>query len=57
MDRYVHRENIAHYRRLLAEPNVAADRARHAVLKRLLADEIAKAAVAPDNSLAESKTS
>jgi hypothetical protein len=57
MDRYVHRENIAHYRRLLAEPNVAADRARHAVLKRLLADEIAKAAVAPDNSLAESRTS
>jgi len=51
MDRYVHRENIAHYRRLLAKPNVAADRARHAVLKRLLANEIAEAAVAPDNSL------
>jgi hypothetical protein len=51
MDRYVHRENIAHYRRLLAEPDVAADRARLAVLERLLADEIAQAAVASDNSL------
>jgi hypothetical protein len=51
MDRYVHRENIARYRRLLAEPNVATDRARHAVLERLLANEIAEAEVAPDNSL------
>ena len=46
MDRYVHREN-AHYRRLLAEPNVVADRVRHALLKRLLADEIAQDAAAP----------
>ena len=50
MDGYVHRENIAHYRRLLAEPNVTDDRVRHAQLERLLADEMAQAAVAPDNS-------
>ena len=50
MDRYIHRENIAHYRRLLAEPDVAADRVRHALLKRLLADEMAQDAVAPDDS-------
>lgn len=42
MDRFVHRENIAHYRRLLAQPDVADDPVRHKVLMRLLADETAK---------------
>lgn len=45
MDRFVHRENIAHYRRLLAEPDVANDQARHRMLLRLLADETAKEAM------------
>jgi hypothetical protein len=45
MDSFVHRENIAHYRRLLAETNAPADRGRHKMLVRLLADEIAKGAV------------
>ena len=44
MERFVHRENIAHYRRLLAEPGVADDQARHQMLVRLLADETAKEA-------------
>jgi hypothetical protein len=42
MEHYVHRENIAHYQRLLAETNVTKDQARHAVLLELLAAEIAK---------------
>ncbi|MDB5584710.1 MAG: hypothetical protein JWR80_9886 [Bradyrhizobium sp.] len=42
MDRFVYRENIAHYRRLLAEPGVADDPVRHKMLVRLLADETAK---------------
>ncbi|MDP1906689.1 MAG: hypothetical protein Q8K85_00215 [Hyphomicrobium sp.] len=44
MERFVHRENLAHYRRLLAEPDVADDQARHQVLVRLLADETAREA-------------
>ncbi len=44
MERFVHRENLAHYRRLLAEPGVADDPARHKVLIRLLADETAREA-------------
>lgn len=44
MERFIHRENMAHYRRLLAEPDVADDKARHQVLMRLLADETAKEA-------------
>ena len=47
MDRYVHRENIAHYRRLLAEPDVANDQVRHKLLIRLLADEEAKETKSP----------
>ena len=45
MDRFVHRENLAHYRRLLAEPDVANDQVRHVVLLQLLADEEAKNAI------------
>jgi hypothetical protein len=42
MERYAHRENIAHYERLLADPNVTKDQVRHAELLRLLAAELAK---------------
>ena len=42
MDRYIQRENIALYRRLLAEPGAANDQRRHNVLLKLLADEEAK---------------
>jgi hypothetical protein len=45
MDRFIHRENLAHYRRLLAEPDVANDRVRHNVLLKLLADEEARKAI------------
>jgi hypothetical protein len=40
MDRSI--ENLALYRRLLAEPNVANDQVRHLVLLQLLADEEAR---------------
>jgi hypothetical protein len=42
MDYFIHRANLAHYRRLLAEPNVASDTVRHRTLIRLLSDESAK---------------
>ena len=42
MERFIHRENIAHYRRLLAEPHVLDDQVRHKQLLRLLAEEMAK---------------
>ncbi|WP_291865534.1 hypothetical protein [Bradyrhizobium sp.] len=42
MDSFVHRENLAHYRRLLAEPDVADDQVRYQTLVRLLAEETAK---------------
>jgi hypothetical protein len=42
MEAFIRRENIAHYRRLLADPNVASDPARHKLLIRLLADQEAK---------------
>lgn len=42
MEQFIHRENLAHYRRLLAEPNVASDPARHKLLIRLLAEREAK---------------
>jgi hypothetical protein len=45
MDRYIHRENMAHYRRLLAEPGAVNDQRRHDVLLKLLADEEAKNAI------------
>ena len=48
MDRFIHRENIAHYRRLLAEASAPSDRGRHKMLVHLLAVEIAKDVVAPN---------
>ena len=42
MERFIHRENIAHYQRLLADPIVANDQVRRAELLRLLAAEVAK---------------
>ena len=42
MDHFIHRENLAHYRRLLAEPRVVDDRVRHNELLRLLASEEAR---------------
>jgi hypothetical protein len=42
MERFIHRENIAHYKRLLAEPHVLKDQVRHNELLRLLAEEVAK---------------
>jgi len=47
MDRFIQRENIAHFRRLLAEPNVANDAVRHKLIIRLLADEEAKETRSP----------
>ena len=32
LERFIHRENIAHYQRLLADSNVANDPVRHAEL-------------------------
>ena len=42
MDLFVNLQNLAHYRRLLAEPNVANDPVRHETLIRLLAQELAR---------------
>lgn len=47
MVRFIHRENIAHYKRLLAESDVTTDQVRHRELPRLLAAEIAKNAEPP----------
>jgi hypothetical protein len=47
MDHFIHRENLAHYQRLLAEPNVTDDPIRHERINQLLAKEIAKGATAP----------
>ena len=44
MDQFVHRENLAHYQRLLAEPNVTDDPIRHERINQLLAEEMAKGA-------------
>ena len=46
MEHFIHCQNLAHYRRLLAEPDVANNPARHKTLTRLLADEQAKEAIA-----------
>ena len=48
MDHFIRRENIAHYRRLLAEPNVASDPVRHQLLVRMLAAEEAKQIIRND---------
>jgi ferritin-like metal-binding protein YciE len=44
MQRFIHTENIARYRRLIAlgETNPGRDEARHQMLIRLLAEEEAK---------------
>ncbi len=42
MEHFIRCENLAHYRRLLAEPDVAKNPARHKTLTRLLAEEQAK---------------
>ena len=42
MDRFIHRANLAHYRRLLAETDVANDHARRDMLLQLLSDEEAR---------------
>ncbi|MDO9562467.1 MAG: hypothetical protein Q7J60_12670 [Bradyrhizobium sp.] len=47
MERFVHQQNLAHFRRLLAETNVSDDKVRHAELLRLLAAEMAKDANPP----------
>jgi hypothetical protein len=50
MERFIHKENISHFKRLLAEQNVASDPVRHALLLQLLAAEVAK-----DNALPRPK--
>jgi hypothetical protein len=45
IDHFIRYENLAHYRRLLAEPGVADDQVRHNQLIRLLAEEEAKETV------------
>ena len=54
MERFIHRQNLELYRRLLAESNVAEvkDEGRHSVLLTLLVDEEAKDQ--PDAMLATS---
>jgi hypothetical protein len=48
VERYIHEQNLAHYRRLIAESALNPDRneIQHKWLLKLLADEIAK--VSPD---------
>jgi hypothetical protein len=48
LDRYIHAQNLAHFRRLLAEPDVAKDWDRHKLLLKLLAEEEAKDKRPPD---------
>jgi hypothetical protein len=52
MDQFIHRENLAHYRRLLTESSVESDPVRHKLLIRLLADEEARPDVADDGKFA-----
>jgi hypothetical protein len=44
MERYIHQQSLAHYRRLIAESTLNPDRneIQHKWLLKLLADEIAK---------------
>jgi hypothetical protein len=44
VQRFVHNENIAHYKRLIAESerDPSRDEARHRMLLRLLAEELAR---------------
>ena len=47
MEYFVHQQNLAHYRRLLADTELATskDEIRHSMLMRLLAEEEAKVPV------------
>jgi hypothetical protein len=49
MERYIHQQNLAHYRRLLAEAELATskDELRHSMLMRLLAEEEANELLMP----------
>lgn len=51
MERFIHRQNIEHYRKLLAE---ATDEAQRRVLLKLLAEEEAKRATASQNGAQKS---
>ena len=42
MDHFIRKENISHFRRLMADPHVADDPVRHQLLLKLLAEEIYK---------------
>jgi hypothetical protein len=50
MDRFIHEQNLANYRRLIAESNLAVtkDEVQHKWLLKLLADEEAKGATLLD---------
>ena len=50
MDRFIHGQNLANYRRLIAESNLAVtkDEVQHKWLLKLLADEVAKGATLLD---------
>ena len=50
MELFIHEQNIAHYRRLIAESNLAVtkDEIQHKWLLKLLADEVAKGATLLD---------
>jgi hypothetical protein len=49
MEYFVHQQNLAHYRRLLADTELATskDEIRHSMLMRLLAEEEAKELLMP----------
>jgi hypothetical protein len=49
MENFVHQQNLAHYRRLLADAELATseDEIRHSMLMRLLAEEEANGLVMP----------
>ena len=51
MGNFVHQQNLAHYRRLLAEAELATsgDEIRHSMLMRLLAEEEANEPLTPDD--------
>lgn len=47
MEKFIHRENVALYKKCLGEPHTEAERK---VLAKLLADEVAKDAPLPPKS-------
>jgi hypothetical protein len=42
MEHFISAENVRHYRKLLSDPEVAQNPLRHALLLRLLAEEVDK---------------